>query len=1252
MATIADLSSKKFRYQHRVSIALAYACGHDSTLLIEQGEDAQLSCTRGSSPKRVRVDLQVKDQLVTVDESSLAGILAHFQPHSVDRCAVDILREDEQRLFIVATSARCTDSLNSLTTRVDLMPPSARVENPLSGGACQPLLEAFENIWKDSKNRYAGPRASHCGSLSKQLGKRGLQKILRRVFIIDRLDGDAVDAMIQRSFGTHHRVSASRFNDSLNHVLQRIEDLLPHDGDVIPLIASWLRPYQADAILAPDKLHLSGAHEGSLELILRRGRILLLTGPSLCGKTRIAQAIAQKLQNEGVACKHVDKVHEAERFLLRATTPEPRLVLIDDPLGPVELVADHRNELHRLRRLIADLPAHQRLIVTSNRAILSQAFGSLETEQWTIEGHAWQDVSRATAPLGEKLWSALLDGYDISPDTKDNIRERTGIADLNIGEIPRLAFTARQLIDDGFTEAEIIDRITRAKGSLGVSDYTDDPDAARLLVALALGSSSTTWCSEDTLAYLVHRHSENTGEIFPGRRTDRNEATSALTFPGSNQPEPPPPRYPQNYVLDESILSWLDLLIESNTIECNGSKWRFTHPAERAATLAAEISREVLLALYERALFCLSSDSAVCAVESIVDMWSSNLEDESLRALALAAPKLILAPVADRAIELLSLIYEQTDDPTKSKILHIVRSYLVERDNVIYRSGMIYFDTREDLPFGTRFDRKNKLARREVESRDLASADALRRANYIKSQLVGGHADFSLIWKIGLADPSPLVMLETIRGVCIHCFTSNRDPSPAFLSQIGDIAKRPSAAAVLEYHLAKFDEFVGATSEHDARLPWAIWATLTSQVLLSLPHDNRVVGGYISELYHYSRFAIERLSDTRLKTSLFESWLTWGEIAATYGNVDDYSLAAVAILFAITEHQPQLRRTLYPRLLTRDDTGVQGVYVADIIDEWEQLTTAERDLLLDLLRGTRHDVRWLRAFALTRASVPAPVVQAIMGSAVTDRCLDDFDDELLEACLYVYTGKGIFWAFGKHHSDRGEGFWMRSVEAIAANIEHRFFEIGIHQVIASHTRFAMQLSPVWSTLCEASTPRHRGKLWRVLIYKMCTINGDFRRYFNALAAATPDDEVEGVAIEIATNFEALDRLNHLESIAQDSRLVQILNRDHLVVDNLIMQLHQFHEENSSGLEFRAAILTIGRRSPPRTKVAHRILREMMSGTEDDFGSDRWDWYERGRSQVSKLEAQLEYSDRQKFADWRSFFDETRGDDGSEQKPSP
>lgn len=445
----------EFQYHVTVFLGLLYADTASISLIVEKhgGEDAELQISGETQP--LTIEVQSKSSHKELDLATTVSWLNHFPPRTHSDNFLSRLIDDPRRFALFVSAGRCRDE-----TRGFVQKPSRLQMNPadlIAKGTRAEFLTALRTADADAKaGTVDGKRAAFSAELARQLEEADgqFQELLRRVLIWENTDEARLEDDIRTSLNRRYHVPPSRTDMVRLQLLDAVKKARDVRGDVMPAFRQILDEARGDRILSGDD-HIPRASDATLLVSLKAERVLFLTGRSQCGKTHTARFLAQAMQDAGFHVQEGQDISEARRFLSQSSD-EDRLCLLEDPFGHIEVAENAPERWQALADLIAKLPPHRLLIVTSTREILHLASPYGYEDRLDIRGHHWHDLTVSDRHFLFCIWEQCSAGQVLSRGVSEILREgiKTQPAPelLQPGQLHHLANSGEMLEGKSFSD--------------------------------------------------------------------------------------------------------------------------------------------------------------------------------------------------------------------------------------------------------------------------------------------------------------------------------------------------------------------------------------------------------------------------------------------------------------------------------------------------------------------------------------------------------------------------------------------------------------------------------------------------------------------------------------------------------------------------------------------------------------------------------------------------------------------------------
>jgi hypothetical protein len=337
--------------------------------------------------------------------------------------------------------------------------------------------------------------------------------------------------------------------------------------------------------------------------------------------------------------------------------------------------------------------------------------------------------------------------------------------------------------------------------------------------------------------------------------------------------------------------------------------------------------------------------------------------------------------------------------------------------------------------------------------------------------------DLELLDRI-FEDRHPKVLLEVLESCVLKWNGLSAERRAELTRRLAVAVSSKSAAIAVLPRMIVFDriEYSGKNP------PWGLFESLMPVVLSALPQQISFSG---PRLYSVMQSAAS-FCQPKAVVAMCESWIHWIELQIAAGQFEQYELGVTDILVSATRKAPNLRKDFIARLLSIRPTSALIYIVSDVQNSWGDLSQDERQTLLNLLRESRPDRRWLHAVAITRRNVPPEIQMEILGKldaleAPSAGLLARIPPDLLNAAVAVQCGMpGDFWNIA-HCSDTFADV-VRIIESDSSHamFETTFGEVALHDDDARMTK-----------IVESAAGEHLDRIFRLLLNQRVECTGMF-----------------------------------------------------------------------------------------------------------------------------------------------------------------
>lgn len=1175
-----------YEYQYLQTIYLSLLLLKNSKelqVIVEKkgGEDAEVIVKHDTGTQIF--EIQVKSEQSELNLVKLTDWLSHFPDGESEENLLNRLEEDDNRFALFITQARCTDETRSFIADNGI---SAHTSPPFSRGKMTVFLDQLSKVFTtttpEKATKLMKRRNEYCTQQTDKYSrnKRLLDKILKRVLIWEQMRMEKTEQETLHLLSSVYDVPRSVAPTVLLHLDKSIKDARNKRGDVIPVMQEILNEFSGSRMFT-NRIHVERLETVDCINYLEQNNVLLLTGISNCGKTHLAEFISEHYRKKGFACIKEPSIAETVRFLSHASS-EDRLCFLEDPFGHLTLNQDSPETLSRLHSLLSKVSSHRKLIVTSRRDLLGMLNRTTEIQDWNIYGHPWVDLSVNERTLSLLIWNAYCEEKQLPEEVKLTIVSHMGHLPNSILQPGQLRHLAHQppseLIGKTFDE---LSRIARQDANaLGTAFLNRRAKSLELLlITLGLCTSPLFSIGEHKLSQLL----ANIGEEFV-----------------------------------EEFSSYLAELETYGYIQNRNREWYFTHPTYyEAAIFVVEHQTRAgwgqLLGILETALKSPYPKIAIHTTAKLSRLYKAYTRHEdvskSIIEMSVKALKSPFPAVQDTALTLLLanievLTLEQEKEVINSVSFNKESDYHLkwEDGNPIIRpsNGVSLTDGFRRYFAKTPDDEWEGLVKRLIDidtAVDVTPEEAwkvarglqlyideettvrlLRQLMTYNEAFIRAKTAFFIgecygnnreLIELVFDDSHPAIIHNTIRG----CFMGWKSLSQVNRNYIRDrirdkLVNKAVCAAVNSFIIKFAKEFsaesgykVKGWNSNDIQDIWILWSELIPIFLENIPI--RFVT--LNEAYLYT--SISEAGNhvaTGQAIILAEAWHNWINRQLKITSLDSYGSAVADFLIRFTINHPCSREHLSKQLLDHPDSHVSTVSLMEYMNNWGVLTNVEKTFITQLLNSERQDVRWLKAIALTRDSVPTEIVELLLSDQdiflkSTADFIEILPEQLLADCIAVVTGYGVLGWLGIN-SGINNSYWREVLFVLINQPQHSAFPIALRYILGivmngmNDDKFHADAEKCWGQLCQTMEEEFRDILFSQLLASTINcVRPKSVKYWEMFFASLDENNRTKYLSTILENIEGLSYVNNIISDVIGEKLFESV-LSILVEDKIILTL--------------------------------------------------------------------------------------------------
>lgn len=1214
-----------YEYQYLVTLYLALRYidrfgkneFNNLKIFVELEEDAKILYLEQRIKKTLLI--QIKQHKDAVDLDEFCNWLAHFGAKQADSFLFSKIKDENSRVFII-TNGRCKDALVPYLKQTVFENIGSVIDATETGQITSAhvldvkkrLLASHQGDTELEKKRNAT-----ITNFFNVTNKKELKNILKRISIAELQSVQKVKELITKLLNTHFEIKSSHVACVINLLHACVTTGRDQKTDIFPQMFKILQKYR-QRLLPPDLKYISIPQQQLLEQQLQDNHVLLMTGMPFCGKTVAAKYIAQLYAAQGFTVFDVREIDDGYKFLNRCDV-ESKVLLVEDPFGSIHINNDKTEILRKLEELINTKPTSKhKLIVTSRKDILLEAFEQRTIERCSIGKHLWVDLSIKNLDFARDVWMSV---YGTDPDSEKCF---DGIADY----IKRY--------EDG-TFLEIGEIFNLQKINYTNINFLLEKNAAEILCDARLSSKEIADKIKVTglnncLAFIALGLTCNTI-----RETDYREPVNVLSRVEKNFSSEPTKGYEQ-LLLEFETYGFI-------TIDRILKRIRFLHPVYSFATkllfqklLQKSLDTVKYFTMVQYAAVDASKNVNLSALEFIHDFLQFDVTFKNdLTAVALKALNSKYPAVRDKAVLLLEeYFYELGKDEQKKLLQAVENSFsdeytLWENGEAVRNQNSLFLNDFVDcyqiysenaLQPQTIEKIKNKYSLKPLQVYSTLKIqknlpiDFLALAldfdeNFIRAEAIylvfKNHVGRINIKSYLLEGEDCNVVCHLFKGALESWISYTKTERKEILSYFTDKMKRVTVALQAKRFLEDFAyeqkrkiSNQEAADEETNTLLWEAWCVVFAELL------NNVLPEYIklseARMVYCLEGMLDYIKQQELLNIFFRAWFNWlDQIKCT----DDYGMCLAEYIVTKLDVKNPERLSLLSDMLKTNDTNKLTSHITHLVNCWEKVTKTERNIVIVLLSSERNDVKWLRSIVLTREKVPECLQELILGKIANEGDYDAWYDAvfnagLMEYCLNIYCGyPQPLWWNGYHHMAKKR--WQYIIAKVLKQYDlevDRSFRIALHEFMHKEYEktdcFLQYRTDIWNALlCDGE---RRKAVFEYLLLVTVTVNNNGAALWHNYFKHCTDEEILSSCETIAKYIEAVELYqdeDELIDLYKNSSLLRYLYKylhSDYKVYNILLMVVRLVSANSNGTDNDINNASTYITSEEKDRIKNELLR--------------------------------------------------------------
>jgi hypothetical protein len=517
----------------------------------------------------MQFEFECKERKPALNENYFLKCITKFDPYSNDSYVLSKLNDKTTEEYLIVTSARAgqfSEDLSIIANNANLI----KHQQKRTKTVLKEFKEAVIKHQVDSevRNKFV---ESHL----KKLNIEEIELLLDKISIIDQLDAfsirEKIGVLLSKS-----KVAVSHQETLVLQLLEIIRDSSGTDYNILDDLKSLIDKnlsFQPE-ILQP---YVKIGNEDVLLGELKKNKLLLLSGASLCGKTQRCHQVVRELHNEFPGFNYLitSDIREAEQFIFSGRPEEGRICYLEDPIGQHPSDIDY-GDVKKLENFVRNLSPNKDhyLICTATSQLTDKL-----SESGYLSEHNWHDLTLRDNSKAFEIWSELTDsGKKIPAQLNKLVRQAISFsAGKDMLQPGQLAFLSRIVVYKSIPST--LDEL-RHLAQFNAQSITDlikkDQNLIQAMEILAMGASTNFGPSQADLEYI----DADEKDYFPGI----NKITSSISgISIGKSADYKIAEYKKQLSENKAFLNSVSNLIDLGYLTTYGEQFVFAHPVYQEA---------------------------------------------------------------------------------------------------------------------------------------------------------------------------------------------------------------------------------------------------------------------------------------------------------------------------------------------------------------------------------------------------------------------------------------------------------------------------------------------------------------------------------------------------------------------------------------------------------------------------------------------------------------------------------------------
>lgn len=1016
---------------------------------------------------------------------------------------------------------------------------------------------------------------------------------------------------------------------------------------------------------------------------LKKNNVLLLTGVPFCGKTYLAKDIAERYIEEEFEIKITNEItgNEGARNFLENNKCPNKLVILEDPFGAVEKKENTENIKKGIIDLINLSSGSKKVIITTRKDILIESLIKEDISDCGIVGNKWVNLDIVELNISLEYWIKIYGDNETSRKILDNIQreleKKSDDSILQIGHIRNINGRYKNIDDLEKMEIEDIIKEARIDSECIKNLINNMPDEmVKLFCGLTLIGNSINSIKIQELAFVLYNEENYDNEV------NYNNKSSGFSIGKFKEEEIIFPEYKGEYTLSKNDDDNLDILEDKGLITINDEdEIVFRHPIHHYAgilliqeRLEKRRDKLALIKMIGNSLSIISRRAVYNSLICIETFLGKGKRKEEVKDLAFRKLFSIFPLVKNKTIEIFDKHLNLLNDEEVSNFFIEVKKELLFRDDIVWRNGEPYYDTRKNKNFfGSRKTKKtvesidknsdeyywngienyySELPSKEFLYSCLNSYEIFIKSKALHDLFDGYPEEFDKLKKLIHTDDNFQIIHSVIKGSLFSWFKYKEHERKEIKEFIIKSMKINSATLACTAFLQKFER------EHDNKYIrwerygdvekkelWELWADIFLEFSKNYHIENNVF--YEVHLFTTIDYMIPYVDEKKIGL-VATAWFDW--IKKTSGKIflSDYAYSLINFIFKGMKNKSEERRGLLDDILSSENTSLVCSAIKSTLMYWKDLSNEEKNNIYKILRTNRMDVNWLKATSIVydkEYELLKETFEIDSEIIANEEMLYSKIKELgiLDEVISVINGvPGQIHNILGSSASRSNRWEKINMEVIKNENDGMAFKISLEHIVSRfYNKNYSDFLNYKSYIELIKDNDKRPQIFEGLLYITCVDNQNHKKmwddYFNYVNMA----EKESSLLQITNYIEAIQYQRSGEDLLEvfEKDIIRIIINNSKNDKTLYEYLDLINEIIKTGVEvpnaFIELIIKYYEMEPPRVTLVNnytKIILEKLNYTKLNFIENRRKELINTGSEVEK-KIKKEYNCTIKLTNW-------------------